>query len=39
VRKADYLKSFMCRLSGNMWASNSWNPSRNPLGMCRHCFC
>jgi hypothetical protein len=36
VRKADNLITFMCRLSRNLGASNSWNPkglSRSVMGL------
>jgi hypothetical protein len=36
VRRADNLTTFMCRLSTNLGASNSWNPkglSRRVMGL------
>jgi hypothetical protein len=41
VRMADNLTTFMCRLSWNLGASNSWNPhglSRPVMGLLYLCF-
>ena len=38
---ADNLTTFMCRLSWNLWASNSWNPqglSRHVMGLLYLCL-
>jgi hypothetical protein len=37
VRRADNLTNLMCRLSGNMGASTSWNP-QGLWGLYRDCF-